>query len=924
MPSRLALVIAFLMALAAVSAAAEAPPTTGLPQGIQSVTSVEGIHEYGLANGLRVLLFPDPTKESITVNVTYLVGSAHENYGETGMAHLLEHLLFKGSTNHPNVPDELTSHGSRPNGSTWVDRTNYFETFAASDENLIWALELESDRMVNSFIAQKDLDSEMTVVRNEYEMGENDPEAVLEERITSTAYLWHNYGKSTIGARSDIENVPIDRLQAFYRTWYQPDNAVLVVAGDFETPKTLGLIQKTFGRIPRPVRPLPKLYTQEPAQDGDRSVALRRVGDTQAVSVAYHIPAGSHPDFPAMEILGFILGDQASGRLHKALVETKKVSVVRAWAYQFADPSLFFAGARLRQDQSAADGLAELIAVTESPGQPKTAPTAEEVERARGNLIRDWDASMRNSERAAIGLSEWSAMGDWRLIFLHRDRLRAVTPADVQRVSAAYLRQGNRTTGTYIPTKAAERVEVSATPDVAAMVRDYKGGEGLSEGEDFEATPENIEGRLIRTTLPNGLEVSLLPKKTRGGTVNASLTLQFGDETSLKKMAVPGQLAGELLMRGTQKKSRQQIEDEIARLVARLNVSGGPTEARGQIEVPGANLEGALRLFAEVLQQPAFPASEFDLLKQEMLTEIEKQKSEPGQMAFRAMQRHMDPWPRDDPRYTATPEEEISDLESVTLDQVKGFHADFYGASSGQIAIVGDFDAKAVTALLTELFGSWKSAKPYARLASPYHETASLDLEIETPDKENAVFVAGLLMPLRDDDPDHAALVLGNFMTGGGFLNSRLATRLRQKEGFSYGVRSNLNASRWDQRATFSAFAIHAPQNGEKLEAAFKEEIAKVLDKGFTDEEIAEAKSGLLQQRKVSRSLDRELTGMLAMRDFQNRTLAWDAEQEQKLETLTGDQILAAMRKYFVVEKIAIVRAGDYAKAKEAHSEAVK
>ena len=306
--------------------AAQAP--VALP-GVERITSVEGINEYRLPNGLRVLLFPDPSKPTVTVNITYLVGSKHENYGETGMAHLLEHLLFKGSTKHTNVPKELQDHGSRPNGTTWFDRTNYFETFQASDANLEWALDLEADRMVNSFVAKKDLDSEMTVVRNEYESGENSPMNVLQERVMSAAYLWHNYGKSTIGARSDIENVPIDRLQAFYRNYYQPDNAILLVAGKIDEGKTLGLINRDFGGIPRPQRVLQPNYTTEPVQDGERSVTLRRVGDVQGVVAAYHIPAGSHPDFAALDMAAEILADSPSGRLYKALVETKKAPPFR-------------------------------------------------------------------------------------------------------------------------------------------------------------------------------------------------------------------------------------------------------------------------------------------------------------------------------------------------------------------------------------------------------------------------------------------------------------------------------------------------------------------------------------------------------------------------------------------------------------------
>src|SRR5205809_7871535 len=283
---------------------------------VEKITSVEGITEYRLqSNGLRILLFPDLSKPTITVNVIYLVGSRHEDYGETGMAHLLEHLLFKGSKNHPNVPKELQDHGSRPNGTTWFDRTNYFETFQASDANLEWAVDLEADRMVNSFVAKKDLDSEMTVVRNEFESGENSPMEVLEERVLSTAYLWHNYGKSTIGARSDIENVPIERLQAFYRNYYQPDNAVLTIAGKFNEQKTLALVDKYFSPVPQPARRLEKVYTVEPPQEGERTVTLRRAGDTQLVEALYHVPAISHPDYAAVSILMQVLGSSPAGRL---------------------------------------------------------------------------------------------------------------------------------------------------------------------------------------------------------------------------------------------------------------------------------------------------------------------------------------------------------------------------------------------------------------------------------------------------------------------------------------------------------------------------------------------------------------------------------------------------------------------------------
>ncbi|NLC60472.1 MAG: insulinase family protein, partial [Gammaproteobacteria bacterium] len=272
-PWRVAAAVGSLM-LALVLAAPVAARQQAQPE---AVHSAEGISEYVLDNGMRVVLFPDSSKPVTTVNVTYLVGSRHENYGETGMAHLLEHLVFKGTPTHGDIPGGMRQRGIRYNGTTSLDRTNYFASFATSPDTLEWLLRMEADRMVNSHISREDLDSEMTVVRNEMEMGENQPVMALVQRILASAYTWHNYSNLPIGARSDVENVPIERLQAFYRTWYQPDNAVLVVAGDFDPETTLQIVADSFGAIARPERALPASYTVEPPQDGERSVTVRRV-----------------------------------------------------------------------------------------------------------------------------------------------------------------------------------------------------------------------------------------------------------------------------------------------------------------------------------------------------------------------------------------------------------------------------------------------------------------------------------------------------------------------------------------------------------------------------------------------------------------------------------------------------------------------
>ncbi|GGB92391.1 peptidase M16 [Dyadobacter sediminis] len=886
-----------------------------LPKGVKKNTSVEGITEYSLENGLKVLMFPDPSKPTITVNVTYLVGSRHEGYGETGMAHLLEHMVFKGSPKHPNIPQELTEHGARPNGTTWYDRTNYFETFSATEENLKWALDLESDRMVNSFIAKKDLESEFSVVRNEFESGENSPFRVLMERVISGAYLWHNYGKSTIGNRSDIEKVPIENLQAFYRKFYQPDNAVLTVAGKIDEPKTLAMINEYFGKIARPARVLPTSYTKEPTQDGERFVELKRTGDVQMLMALYHIMPGSHADYPAMEVLTELLSTEPNGKLYKNLVNTKKASSEFGYSFQLYDPGFVLFGAEVLKEKSIDEARQAFVATLDSAALVK--PSAEDVERAKTTILKNWDLEFRNSERVGLSISEAIATGDWRLAFLFRDNIRKVTADDVYRVAQYYFKPSNRTLGTFVPEATPVRAEIPDAPKIEELVKNYKGEAVVAEGEAFDPSPMNVESRTTRTEKPNAIETALLPKKTRGNVVAARITLRYGDEKSLMNKAAISDLTGSMLDKGTKTKTRQQLKDEFDKLKARVSFFGAGNQAGANIETTKENLPAVMKLVAEVLKTPAFDESEFEKLKQEELAGIESQRSEPQAIAINQYRRIVSPYPKSDVRYVGTFDEDVENIKLATIDQIRQFHKDFYGANNASATVVGDFDKAAIQKIITDEFGSWKSAKPFTRIASPYQPVKAENKAVETPDKANAMFVAGFNMPLQDTDPEYPALVMANYMLGGGFLNSRLATRIRQKEGLSYGVGSQFSASSLDKNGSFMSYAIYAPENAEKLEAAFKEEIEKTLKEGFTAEELKAARSGYLQSRQVARSQDASLTNTLTNNLYLNRTMQWDADFEKKIEALTPEQIKSAVNKYIDYSKFVIIKAGDFAKTKK-------
>ncbi|MBA3589475.1 pitrilysin family protein [Methylibium sp.] len=900
---------ALALGLLSSSLQAQTPAIPPLPQGMTSVTAVEGISEYRLANGLRLLLVPDSAKPTTTVNLTYHVGSRHENYGETGMAHLLEHLIFKGTPTNPNVWSEFTKRGLRANGSTWFDRTNYFASFAANEDNLEWFLSWHADAMVNSFIAKKDLDSEMTVVRNEMEMGENSPGRILYQKTLSAMYDWHNYSNDTIGARSDVENVDIASLQAFYRRHYQPDNATLVVSGKFDVPQVLEWVHEFFGPIPKPERVVPVLYTIDPVQDGERAVTLRRNGGTPLLYAGYHTPAAAHPDHAAMEVLTIVLGDAPSGRLHKRLVEKQLAASVGADAFGLYDPGVALFIAELPPGQEPGKTSAEMLSVIESVASEPI--TAEELKRAKSKWLKAWDLSFTNAERVGVALSESVAQGDWRLYFLTRDRVRDLTLADVQRVATERLLRSNRTLATYLPTENPQRAPVPKAVDVAAQFKDFKPQEGAAAVAAFDASPANIDAKTQTFELASGMEVALLPKPTRGNAVQATLALHFGDAKSLANQgAVPSMVAA-LLNEGTRQLGRQEIRDRLDELRAVVSIGGGNGEVNVGISTRREQLPAVIELVGQMLREPSFPPAVLEEQRSQAITAVEQQRKEPAAVVDNAMARHGNPYLRGDVRYARTFDEIVADLKAVQPEQVRDFHRRFYGASNAEFGASGDMDVAAVRRALESSFGDWKSPLPYARVPNPLIVPEPARLVLATPDKQNATMAVQLPLPITDTDPDYPALMLANHMLGAGG-NSRLWQRIREKEGLSYGVYSGVRWNPFEPNSPWVAEAIFAPSNRAKVEAAFKGELARALKDGFTAAELNEAKRGLVSARQLARSQDARLASTLAGNLELDRTFALAQKVDDALGRMTVEEANAALRKYILPEQLVFALGGDF------------
>jgi zinc protease len=576
------------------------------------------------------------------------------------------------------------------------------------------------------------------------------------------------------------------------------------------------------------------------------------------------------------------------------------------------DPGLLLVDLVVGKDGSLAD--AEKIMHDILDGVIKEPPSAEEVDRAKTKLLKNFELAMNNAGTVGMTLSESAASGDWRLLFSGRDDLRKVTPADVARVAKQYLKADNMTVGRFIPTAAPDRSVIPATPDISAMLKNYKGDAQVQAGENFDATPANIEARTIRVTLPSGLKLVMLPKQTRGGTVIASLGVRFGDEKSIAGKASIAQMTGSLLMRGTQKHTRQQLQDELDKIKAQLNASGSATGASASISTVRAGLIPALRLAAEVLKEPSFPESDLEQIRQANIASLEAGRNEPQSIVGIALQRHTAPYPVGDPRYVPTLDERLADIKKVTLAETKKFYSDFYGASNGELVVVGDFDPVELQKVATELFGSWKSPAPYSRVTRTWQKLENVNETFETPDKANALLGAVITLKMDDEDPDYVAMVIASQIFGGD-PKSRLWLRIREKDGLSYGVQTGYSVGTKEQFGTFVFQAIANPQNAPKVEAAFREELTKALTQGFTTAEVEEAKTAFRQDYIVRLSQDGTQQQLLQRYAEFGRNMTRLSTLLDKAASLTPEQVNAAFKKWIDPASISYFKGGDFKKA---------
>jgi zinc protease len=908
-PVTLALALLLLPIAPAQARAASAHRVHVLPaaSGLTSTQTTSGaISQVTLANGLKVIFKENHASPVVTWVVAYKVGSRNEGAGITGSAHLLEHMMFKGTKTlgKGQVAQILDRNGAESNAGTWTDWTRYFETYSA--DRLDLGLMIESARMRDALILDSERQSEMTVVRNELERGESDPNRLLYQSVYATAFKAHPYHHPTIGWRSDVEGVSTAQLKHFYDTYYQPNNAVAVMVGDFKTSDALALVHKYFDPIPKGPTP-PQVYTVEEPQLGERRVTLRRRGETNLLQLAFHIPGVASKDIGPLLVLDTVLSSGVTSRMYQALVE--KQVATSAWSDVGInkDPSLFRVGATLKPN---GDHLTVERALQAQLDAIKATPvTAKELEKAKSQAEADYIYQNEGTQGLAFSLASYETQDHWQRAFQLLDEIRAVTADDLTRVSKSYLNVDNRTTAWYV-----------ATPDgpLPPANPSANAGKATVNGKRPEIhAPYAFERREVpvrtttpptRVVLPNGLTVIVLENDS-SQTVNLDGFERAGSIEDPKDEQGLASAVSALLDAGTAKRDKLALAGDLEGASASVNFSSGTLNTGISGHWIAKDTDLALGALAEELMTPTFPQGELDKLKTRWLASIRQSEDQPSTRAGRAFSQLL--YPQGHPFYVLDLDAQLAGVNKISRADLVNFHQRYFGPNHTTLVLVGKLKANTVIPKLQQLFASWPKAAgeslseiPDAPLGQARRVVVSL------PDKSNVEIRYGHTSPLKRKTPEYYAAQLANYVLGGDTLTGRLGLQLRDQMGLTYGVSSGFNAGlgggAWRAGVTVN------PANADTAIDALTNEVKRFLQGGITERELDFAKSAFIGGQAVGLASNAGMASSLATIELYGLGLDYWGRYGHLIHAVTVPAANLAARKLIHPDAANVVIVGPY------------
>jgi zinc protease len=543
--------------------------------------------------------------------------------------------------------------------------------------------------------------------------------------------------------------------------------------------------------------------------------------------------------------------------------------------------------------------------------------TIDELKRARANIMKQLDQLSRNSGYMGTYMSEFIGAGDWRLAFIHRDRIESSSVEEVNAAVQKYFIPTNRTIGNFIPTDKPERVEILHTEGLAEMVASYKGKVAMEVGEDFDVNYDNIQNRLDSGILPkSGIEYGFISKANRGETVTLSFTIRTGNVDDYMNKGMTAGFVASLLNKGTQSRSRQDIEDALSAISSSVGFGGSNGRVYANISSTKENLPSALEIMTDMLKNPKFEISELDKIKTQRLARLESSASDPQFVAAQRMSQINQFYPKGHPNYSPNLDEQIAMINEVSIESIQSFYDEYYGISdNASLVAIGSMDAEMVKIYFEDNFSDFKCDKPFSEIKNPFKQNVAANENVITPDKKNAFTIGMLSAKTTETDEDNAALQVAGTIFGGGFLNSRVATRLRQQDGISYGAGAqvSIDSDPDDKKSSLFIYAIYAPMNAEKVQIGFKEELERFIADGITQEELDSAINGWVQGQTVSRAKDNELSSLINNNLYFDRDMAFYAALESQVSSLTVEKVNAVIKKYFKsLDQWTVVNGGDF------------
>jgi zinc protease len=870
--------------------------------GFSKVQEAKGIVEYRLdRNGLKVVLSENHAKPVVTFMALFHVGSRNEAVGYTGSTHFLEHLMFKGTPTHNpqdgnGVFEMIKPLGNLLNATTWFDRTNYFECVPA--QHLPLCIELEADRMRNLMLRVDDRNSEMTVVRNEMERGENEPDRVMMGETFSVAFREHPYHHPTIGWRSDVEGVSLERMKEFYDVYYWPNNCTIMVRGDFETVAALELIAKHYGAIPSSPEPIPTVYTVEPPQEGERRFEIVREGDLPRVWAAYHIPAASHTDTYALAAMRAILGGSGSksSRLYKRLIDSGLCSGASASHMELRDPGLFMVNGTVSANHTVAEVEAALFEeIAKLAAEPVT---LEELNRAKNANRKSTILGALDPMGWANMIAEGEASVDWKWTIEYDDNFDLVTPADVQRVAGQYFARTNRTVGHFIPKVAA--------PEAVAPVEDVKAQVPAQTGANTA-----MSASVSKKTLPNGIKV-LVQSNPGSGAVSISGKLSAGGLFGGDFELLP-ELTAFLLSRGSAKYSKAQVAElleDMGPAASRLSFSPDTFAVAFGGSVVQSDFGQYVDIVADMLRHPLFLDEELQRAKAQFASFLTKNANNTSNVAKNTLVRSL--YGKSSPYCGKTYPELTVELGEITVDMLRKFHAEHYSPKSLIVSVVGDIDAAEAFALVESHFGDWHGPEPKQFDVSQGLLGATRNrIDVKMPGKKNTDIVIGVPVSVSRTGVDFCAARIADLALGGDTIGSRLGKVVRVKHGLTYGINCRYDDISFGNAPWQITLTVN-PINIDKALSLVDEVVAEFLAEGISDREMADLTEQAAAGFQVALRTDLAVAGTLTSFTFLGLDIDELDNYPQRIKAVTKEQVNEAVRKYLRLDQATTVVCGTF------------